>query len=336
MILTEQQIVSNTNWLLKNGSPPVKYLTYKYLTKTPSQSDEMKTLWQDVERCTEITQIFDKQRIDGSWCSGGSWALSPSYSPQNGADPYNPKYVTTVWVLPLLGEIGFTTQDSRIKKSCDFTLEQGYFKHPIFKDPSIPVFSADISPCRFSQYLVALSSVNCKYDIRVEKGYEYLLSQQQEDGGWVLPKHLAERNWNRSCPWSTYHAATALYYRDDKECEEAITRALTFLVRHLSVKEPEDICKFYYHGHNTVRELLMLSEYKIGLKDSAVQLLINWLMSMYQEDEGYFRYNGKPISKYTQKLDGMDTRVAKYRLYHVIENEWLTLHMTRICMNMLT
>lgn len=64
----------------------------------------------------------------------------------------------------------------------------------------------------------------------------------------------------------------------------------------------------------------MFSEFGIGLKHRA--------------DEGYFRYDGKPISQYSQWKDGMDARVAKYRLYHLIEDDWLTYHLTRIGANL--
>jgi hypothetical protein len=331
MILNEKQIENNIGWLLKNGSPPVRYLTHKYLMRTAGQDE---TLWRDVETCREAAGIFDKQEPDGSWCAGGSWALTPSYKPQGGVDPYTPKYVTAVWVLPILGEMGFTARDGRIRKACDFILEHGYFRDPIFIDPAVPVYDSDISPCRFAQYLIALGAVDCVNDSRIEKGYDYLLNMQRDDGGWAHPKHLEERNWDRSCPWSTYHAAAALYYKKDEGCRDALVRALGFLGWHLSAKKPEDICRFFYHGHSTVRELMMLSEYKTGLNEKAVQTIIDWLMTMYQE-EGYFKYNGKPISQYKQKIDGMDARVAKYRLHHLIENDWLTLHMTRICMNAL-
>jgi hypothetical protein len=337
MILTVKQVENNINWLLKNGSTPVRYLTQKNLLKTPENSKEMRELWLEVESCDEINGIFNKQEMNGSWCAGGSWALKPSYKPKDGTDPYNPKYVSTVWVLPILGEIGFTVKDKRIKKSCDYVLSHGYFRDKIFQESAVPSYDTDISPCRFSQYLIALSAVDCYNDIRLEKGYNYLLKKQRDDGGWVLQKHLEERNWNRSCPWSTYHAATALFYKKnkDKDSIAALIRALKFLIQHLSKKDTMDICRFFYHGHSTIKELLMISEYyKAGMSESAVQTIIKWIMSMYDE-AGYFKYNGKPISQYTQKADGIDKRVAKYRLYHLIENDWLTLYMTMICINML-
>lgn len=333
MILTTEQISKNIDWLLAHASAPVKYLVYRDLVKTPEDTAEMRFLWKKVEEDRAVTEIFERQNAEGFWCSGGSWAQNPGYQLKSGVDPYTPKYVTTVWILPLLGRMGYNAEDSRIRSACEFTLTHGYFCDAYFSEYRMKAGEAHISPCRFAQYLTALASVGYKQDRRTERGYEYLLRMQREDGGWALPQHITERGWTRSCPWSTGHAATALYYKKDQNCSGELTRALLFLANHLSTKTQEEICRFFYHGHNTVDELLMMSEYKVGLTTNAVQTLMRWLMTMYRGD--HFEYQGKRVSAYTMKSDGMDARVARYRLYHRIEADWLTYDMTRIGMNLL-
>ena len=80
----------------------------------------------------------------------------------------------------------------------------------------------------------------------------------------------------------------------------------------------------------------MFSELGMGLQTRAVRTILKWLMTMYDTEQGCFRYTGKPVSKYSIKQDGIDSRVAKYRFYHLIENDWLTYHMTTIAVNMIT
>jgi hypothetical protein len=335
MILSADQIKGNIVWLLSNGSPAVKYLTHIHLSRTPPSAEGIMALWQQVETCKEAEEIFSKQETNGSWYAGGSWALKPSYMPQDGWDPYNPKYVTAVWILPLLGEMGFTVQDGRIRKACDYVLSSGYFRHPIFRGFVTTDYSeVDISPCRFAQYLIALRVVGLANDDRVRMGYEFLLQKQREDGGWVLEQHFRERNWTRSCPFSSYHATMALYHSGEEAYKDALIKALEFLIWHLSTKDADEIRRFFFHGHSMVRELLMFSEFRVGLKEKAVQTILEWLMTMYRVNEGCFRYTGKPISKYSQQQDGMDSRVAKYRLHHLIEDDWLTYYLTRIGMNL--
>ena len=336
IILTTAQIEKNIAWLLSNGSAPVKYLTHKYLLKT-RRSQLMKGLWEDVEICQDAQDILGKQEKDGSWYAGGSWSLKPSYIGKEGYDPFNPKYVTTVWVLPILGEMGFTVQDRRIRKACNYVLSHGYFLDPIFSAPTANLKADDVrfSPCRFSQYLVALGKVGLTDDVCVQKGYKVLVSLQRDDGGWALQQHIIERNWTRSCPVSSYHATLALYCSKNRRYKDRLTKALKFLVWHLSTKKDDELRRFFYHGHNTVHELLMFSEHQIGLEEKAIQTILEWLMMMYRAAEGCFKYIGKPISKYSNQEDGMDARVAKYRLYHVIEDDWLTYYMTRIGANLL-
>jgi hypothetical protein len=319
MILSTDQIERNIAWLLTNGSAPIKYLTHKHLLAATGSTKAMRSLWHEVENSPCVREIFGKQEKNGSWHAGGSWAHNPSYSVKGGIDPYRPKYVTTVWILPLLGEMGYSTTDKRILKACRYTVTNGYFLDPIFSKPTneISQSKTDLCPCRFAQYMMALGSVG-------------LLCMQRDDGGWFYPRHAEQVGWTRSCPFSTYHATMALYCSKNPAYREALIRGAEFILWHLSTKKDCDLRQFYYHGHSMVREVVMFSELGIGLRTKAVQTILNWLMTLYDAEEGCFRYAGKPISKYTKKHDGIDSAVAKYRLYHMIENDWLTYHMTRI------
>ncbi|MCP4258606.1 MAG: hypothetical protein GY774_14065, partial [Planctomycetes bacterium] len=326
MFLNSNQIKKNIDWLLTNGSAPIKYLTHKYLLATADSSKAMKSLWCDVEKSPCVREIFGKQEKDGSWHAGGSWAHNPSYTVKGGIDPYRPKYVTTVWILPLLGEMGYYATDERILKACRYAVSNGYFLEPIFNKPTsqISQCKTDLCPCRFAQYMMALGAVNFVDDVKVEKGYEVLLCMQRDDGGWFYPRHAEQTGWTRSCLYSTYHATMALYYSGNPAHREALIRAAEFILWHLSTKEQCNLQQFYYHGHSMVRELVMFSQLGIGLRTKAVKAILKWLMTMYDAREGCFRYAGKPVSKYRKKQDGIDATVAKYRFYHMIENDWLT------------
>lgn len=338
MILNSSAIKKNINWLLTNGSTPVRYLTHKHFLRTRDSTKAMRSLWSDVENSSCIQEIFGKQKQNGSWHAGGAWAHNPSYALKSGIDPYTPKYVTTVWILPFLGEIGYNASDKRILKACRYVLSHGYFLNPLFNKPTKEI-SRDIIDfflCPLAQYMIALGSVNFIDDTKIEKAYKVLLCMQGEDGGWVDPKHSKQMGWTRSCLFSTYHATTALYYSKNPAYKEALIRGVEFILWHLSKKKECDLQQFYYHGHNMVRELVMFSELNIGMRTQAVRTILKWLMTMYDGEEGCFRYIGKPVSKYSKKQDGIDSRVAKYRFYHVIENDWLTYHITRIAANMTT
>ena len=84
MHLGKEQIRRSIDWLCNNGSPPVKYLTHRYILAVSSDTKEVEDLWTDVQSCDDVLEIFSKQRDDGSWYSGGSWSTKPSYLQKEG------------------------------------------------------------------------------------------------------------------------------------------------------------------------------------------------------------------------------------------------------------
>jgi hypothetical protein len=336
MFLTSTQLKKTIAWLMNNATPPVRYLTGRYLLKMPAGSKVLSSLRREVETFKDTEEIFAKQKDDGSWCSGGSWAMKPSYqqkSKKGGYDPESPKYVTAIWVLPLLGDMGYTAGDARIRKACEYILSYealpSYYR--IFNDPSLSPDYGKSGICgRFFQRLAAFGKVDFTDDRRVKRGYAAIVSAQREDGGWASQNCVDKNHWTRCCPFSSYHAALALYSSRKKEYEKSLIKALEFLVWHLSTKKPEEIRRFFYHGHSTIHELLMFAELKVGWESKPVRVMQEWLKEMHRSDEGCFQYDGKPVSQYSRHDDGMDARVAKYRLYHLIEDDWLTYHAARI------
>jgi hypothetical protein len=331
------------DWLLANASPCVKYLARRDLLRADPASAPMRRLWAEVEECDEARDIFGKQNEDGSWFVGGSWANRPAYR-HRGKEPYSPispKYVTTTWILQILGEMGFTVADERVRKACEWALAWPGPDGIAFVNGCTPAheqsYRRDFSYSCFGpgRYLLALSKVGMAQDPRLAKSFDLVAALQREDGGWVNQHHLDGTHapytkWTRSCPYATFHAAAALHASRNPRYHEPLRRALRFLVWHLGTKPESDIQRPFYHGHQTVRELLMLSEMRIGLEDPPVRVLLNWLAGMYVPDDGRFRYNGKPIGKHTARADKVAPRALKYWVYHVIEDDWLTYHALRI------
>ncbi len=337
-MLTKEQIDKNIAWLVRHASAPVQYLTLLNLLNVEKDSLKMKKMWKTVEHDEEVVDIFAKQRTDGSWCAGGAWAQPPSYEPKGGCTPVSPKYVTSSWILWLLGDMGFDIHDTRIQKACDNILsrqyENGYIAETRSDRYDLTVRQLPQMPCRFSIILVGLGKVGATANLRTVRSYDLLVRWQQSDGGWVLQKHREEHNWNRSCPWSTFHATYALYAANKHKYRMNVMNGLKFLMRHLSLKTPDEIRHFFYHGHSTVHELLMFSKYGFSFRTKPIKTAWDWLMEMYYAESGCFIYSGKPISKYSRRKDGMDPRVARYRLHHLIETDWLTYYITNIAMNL--
>jgi hypothetical protein len=336
MVLNPQQIDRSIEWLLANGSPPVRYLTHRHLLGLKPNSGTAKELWQAVEQSEIVQDVFSKQHPDGSWCAGGAWARKPRYTPQDGYSPFTPKYVTTVWILRILGEMGFRIGDPRIDKACEHVLlhhlPNGMFLR-FAKPPDIPDWGfespSESAPCELSTYLRALGSVGMTEDPRLAKSYDLLVKWQRDDGGWVLQRHLEERFKTRSCPDSTHGAAVVLHQWSRPEHESTLRKALAFLIWHLSLKGTQKLHRFIFRGHDFLKEMLMLSDLGVGLEERPVQAILDWLMSMYDAERGCFHYSGQK-----SKASDLGPAAAKYRLFQRIEDDWLTYHVTRIAIKL--
>ncbi|OGD45346.1 hypothetical protein A3K69_02260 [Candidatus Bathyarchaeota archaeon RBG_16_57_9] len=333
-MLTEAQLERCVAWLMRHGSAPVRYLTKVHLLGYDRASPAARELWEAAQGDPVGAEIFGKQRPDGSWCDGGPWAPKPSYLPMGGYTPVSPKYVTTVWLLSILGDMGYTVEDPRVMRACEWVM---LWRRPngVLSETRAPFTVADYDenprnvPCRMSVQMDGLARVGFASNQRMVRPWDLLLRWQREDGGWVQEGHrdataAPYKVWGRSCPWVSYFAASALHHSGIREYREPLREALGFILWHLDRKRPEEIRRFFWHGHDTVRELVMLGEMGFDPEQPSIRVLTDWLETMHDPGEDCFRYTGKPVSKMSRKLDGGDARVMRYRLFHMIEHDWLT------------
>jgi len=338
-MLTEEQLERCVSWLQSHGSAPVRYLTCVNLVGFDPSSPAARELWSQAQSDAISAEIFGKQRRDGSWCDGGPWAPGPSYTPKNGYTPVSPKYVTTVWLLSILGDMGYTVEDEKVMKACEWVMG---WRRPngVLSETKVPPTESDYDenprnvPCRMSIQMDGLAKVGFGVDPRMKKSWDLLQGWQREDGGWVQEGHregtaAPYKVWDRSCPWVSHFAASALYHSGLTERRETLKEALEFIVWHLDQKQPEEIRRFFWHDHEPVKELIMLGEMGFSPDQRSICTLLDWLETMYDPDEGFFQYKGKPVSKMSRRLDGGDPRVMRYRLFHQAEPDWLTYWATR-------
>ncbi len=344
-MLTESQLEKTIQWLQKHGSPPVIYLTHLNLLKDDPETHHMQQLWRDTQRSKTSQEIFNKQRKDGSWCDGGSWAYKPSYQPKQGYTPVSPKYVTTAGILAKLGEMGYTVKDLRVRQASEWILDWQWENGVLSEDKEAPQAlredpGAPNNPCRMSIQLEALAKTGMGTDQRLRKSWKLMIKWRRDDNGWLQDGHLdgsvsPYKAWDRSCPWVTYFATSAFFHSGIKEYKLITRESLGFLLWHMSQKNSEDLKRFFWHGHEPIKELLMFSMAGFDPSHKVIAGLLAWLMSMYNPDKACFRYTGKPYTKMTRSRDGATSRVMKYRMYHQAEDDWLTYYASMIFSNFL-
>ncbi|MBN2046944.1 MAG: hypothetical protein JW750_03785 [Anaerolineaceae bacterium] len=360
VFLSPEEIEKNQTWLLENASAPVRYLTHRHILKTDPESAAAQALWNEVRASTAANEIFSRQNHDGTWFSGGPWGPR-GYARKSGYTMSRPKFVTTAWILPYLGEMGFTVEDDLVRQAYEHVIHEELTFHPDAQD--LPD-SADC--CGLSAIpLRALASVGGAADERLRTGWEWIALCQRGDGGWLNPRHLPDAKnpsttagrwpWDRSCAWGSYFVAQALYYAGDVVPIEQRVHALEFLRWHLAqAANPSHIQTWVWHGHNIVKELLMFSETGFNMNAEPIRGLLDWLKSFYHADEGVSRAQAEPINDYVRLVSTIvkeyeihfsadywtviaktSPSVLRYHLYHLIEDDWLTYTATRIGINCL-
>jgi len=281
----EDRVERSIAWLLDNGSAPVRYMTLLRIVGENPSTPEMRSLWREAQRHPDNIEAFSKQKPDGSWCTGGSWAPKPSYIPLSGYTPVSPKYVTTSWLLNVLGDSGYTVADPRISKAVRWVLD---YQRPngVLVEHKKPLTEEDYDenprnvPCRMSIQLTGLAKVGAANDPRVRKGFDVLLRWQRDDGGWVQEGHkdgtvAPYELWTRSCPWVTFFTCNALHASRLPEYREPLRRGLNFILWHLNQKKKADLHRFFWHGHEPVRELVMLAENGFSRDEPAIENISN-------------------------------------------------------------
>lgn len=104
-------------WLLEEDNPTVKFLTLKHLTK--SSSKEVEKARKEALSKGTANQVLKHMNPEGYWVKKGAG--------------YSPKYKSTVWSLINLAQIGANIKDDpRIKKGCNYYLDNAYSKGGFF------------------------------------------------------------------------------------------------------------------------------------------------------------------------------------------------------------
>jgi hypothetical protein len=356
MFLSITEINRNLEWLEKNASCPVLYLTKRDLSHANPKSDAMRALWSRVDADLEIKKIFALQNENGSWFSGGPWGPR-GYRRQSG-DGYTatrPKFVTTAWILPFLGEVGYTADDERIRRGTNYILSE----ISDAADEPLPRNCCGIAAIS----LWGLASVGLADDVRLVREWQKLLNCQRSDGGWLNPHHLVDSPtpsttkgrwpWDRSCLWGTYYAVRSLAATRHEGDRQPLLAASQFLLTHLGTQNPAHLNSWVYHGHNLVRELEIFCEAGIDMRHPTIQIILDWLRRFYCPDDGVFRPQANTIKDYPRQVSTLiksfeaergveywpniakvSPQVLRYSLYHLVEEDWLTYRLTGLAMNM--
>ena len=217
-----------------------RYYLLREIMEKPGDDTEVSNL-----RTALVDEILEKQMEDGSW---------------NG-QPYDYANGTTHQLMKLM-ELGLSPEDEPVKRGTDYLFrcqaEDGSFIQGEIrcvcgtdKDPvasNFPVIKSN--PIVTNAALLALARTGHGDNPRVEKGYEWLCSWQDEDGSWSSPRARMCREHGEGYPYTycgihaTCNALLGLSGTEKTRNSQAARRGAEFLLslygfkRNISDKPP--------------------------------------------------------------------------------------------------
>ncbi|HEX3011192.1 MAG TPA: prenyltransferase [Syntrophomonadaceae bacterium] len=173
----------------------------------------------------------------------------------------------------------WTTPDKRLIKGAPFsTLESVLFllelgmepTKPLLKETAELIFSAwredgrfklypqgALYPCHTTNAANVLCHMGYASDVRLQKTFQYLLDTQYIDGGWRCNKFSFGRGpeTEYSNPLPTLTALDAFRFSNYLNKEQALDKAVDFLLAHWTIRQPIGPC------HYGIGTLFMQTEY---------------------------------------------------------------------------
>ena len=93
------------DWLLEPSNPSIRYLALRHVLGRDKNDADVREARAAIPESAIVRRILAKQAPDGHW--------------GDAASPYNPKYRATYWTLLVLGFLGLSRADERVRHAAE-------------------------------------------------------------------------------------------------------------------------------------------------------------------------------------------------------------------------
>ncbi len=166
--------------LLASGNPAIEYFTRRDLLG--EKVEPIETLWE----LPCVGRIFQRQQADGAWRYHGSSAHMRSEEDYNQIETYR-----------MLGELvekyGLNRRHPQIQTAAEFL-----FRCQTAEGDFRGIYGPLYSPNYTAGIMELLIKAGYGDDPRIEKGFRWLLSMRQDDGGWAIPMRTVRASYKTS------------------------------------------------------------------------------------------------------------------------------------------
>jgi hypothetical protein len=303
-----------TDWLLEKENPSVRYFTLTDILDRPDSDLEVKEAKDEIMNIGVVPKILAKQSDQGYW-----------ETPQRF---YTAKYKGTVWQLIILAELGADGRNERIRKACEFILENS-------QDHESGGFSmwtsartgggrhSGVIPCLTGNMVWSLIRFGYLEDLRVRRAINWIATYQRfDDGiedpskGWPYERY--EICWGKhTCHMGVVKALKALAEipadKRSDDVESTIEKGVEYMLVHRIHKRSHDLSRVSKPGwlrfgfplmyQTDALEVLGILT-KLGYKDKRMQEAIELVISK-QDNQGRWKlkntFNGRFHTNIEQK-----------------------------------
>jgi hypothetical protein len=173
MVKKENFTANALDWLLEPGTPGVSYLALRDLVK--AEAKVLAPSRKAAHTQGPIADVLSNMNPEGFWVTPGAG--------------YNPKYMSSVWSIILLGQLGASIEmDKRIETACNYMLDKNLTGHGIFTVNGLPSGTAD---CIQGNLCYGLLDLGCT-DPRLDKAFEWLARSVTGEGIAPITEKKAE------------------------------------------------------------------------------------------------------------------------------------------------
>jgi hypothetical protein len=287
-----------TGWLLA-GEPWVVYHTLTDLLDKKEKADLVIAARMAIPEHALIKSVFMGLNKDGYW------------GKPKDIHTWWPKKNTTFWLLPVLADFGFTVEDERIAKTCEYVFSTQLQSGGFGWDPATKP-----GDCHSAIIIESLAKSGLLGDSRLERAYKWLTKRQRVDGGfWCKDTGQigGPREKEPSCAMATMFVLGALAQNPKFRQSETGVKGVDFLfecwenrgkIRYAGhdsqVGKDWNKLKYPFTDYKILKFLDVLSQFECAkhrLKDSE---MVNLLLS---KSNGEGRFTPESIVKVWASFD---------------------------------
>jgi hypothetical protein len=295
-----------TGWLLEKDNPSVRYFTLSGILGKSESDPVVKEAEDETMKIGVVPKILAKQKLSGYWGKPEDFYIRS-------------KYKGTVWQLIILAELAADGKDERIRKACEFILDNSQDRQSGgFAYLSAKEGGGDhnkVLPCLTGNMIWSLIRFGYLEDPRVQRGINWIVTYQRFNDaveepprGWPYDKY--EKCWGRhTCHMGVVKALKAFAEippnKRSKDVKNKIEEGVEYILKHriyrmshnLTRVSKPDWLKFGFPlmWNTDILEILGILT-KLGFRDKRMQEAIDLVVSK-QDNQGRWRlestYNGR-------------------------------------------